>query len=50
MSGLLDLVENKDNGTILSEKIKIQKKSILGYSLSLTLCQSVRECPKILGF
>ena len=46
---LLDLGKNWENETVLSEKGQLLKKCIYeDHTLSLTLCQSVRECPKIL--
>ena len=46
---LLDLVKKWENGTVFSEKSQYLKKCLYEpHTLSLTLCQSVRECPKIL--
>ena len=47
--GLLDLVKNWEIGTIFMKKGKLLKKCINeDHTLSLSLCQSVSECPKIL--
>ena len=47
--GLLDLVKITENGTTFTEKGHFLKKCKNDdHTLSLTLCQSVRECPKIL--
>ena len=47
--GLLDLVKIREIGTTFSEKGHFLKKCKNDdHTLSLNLCQSVRECPKIL--
>jgi hypothetical protein len=46
---LLDLVKIRENGTVFSEKGRYLKKCLYeDHTLSLTICQSVRESPKIL--
>ena len=47
--GLLDLVKIRENGTTFPETGQYMKKCPYDdHTLSLSLCQSVRECPKFL--
>jgi hypothetical protein len=47
--GMLDLVKNREIGTIFRKKGQLLKKcKNEDHTLSLTLCQSVRECPNFL--
>ena len=49
MFGLVDLVKIRENGTVFSEKGRYLKKCLYeDHTLSLTLCQLVRECPNFL--
>ena len=46
---LLDLVKIRENGTTFTETGQYMKKCPYDdHTLSLSLCQSVRECPKFL--
>ena len=47
--GLLDLVKIRENGTTFTETGQYMKKCPYDdHTLSLSLCQSVKECPKFL--
>jgi hypothetical protein len=47
--GLLDLVKIREIGTTFTEKGQYLKKRLYEFhTLSLSLCQSVRECPNFL--
>ena len=47
--GLLDLVKIREIGTSFTETGQYLKKCLYDdHTLSLSLCQSVRECPKFL--